>query len=114
MARLYIEEIIKLNTANVAAAAKERVKTTLRKLTIDKNFSPNQFWELCKKYKNNQPSCTSVVANDGRELFGEDLIANAYLEEFVHRLRKREIIPELKNYEMRTEQIFGLCFQKYF
>ena len=55
--------------------------------------------------KNQTTTGTSIETEDGIELFGTDVISNAYLDEFVHRLRKREIIPELKNYERRTEQI---------
>ena len=112
VAYLYIKEIIKLNTNSVAAEAKEKVKITLEKLTIDNKFSPNQFWELCKRHRNNHDNCTSIITEGGQELFGNDLIANAYLEEFVHPLKKREIVPELKNYEKRTEQICQLYLEE--
>ena len=112
VAKLYIEEIKKLNVAEVAVAEKEKVRSVLQKLTIDDKFSPNNFWELCKKSKNQEARATSIETNDGTELFGDSLITNAYREEFVHRLRKREMIPELKNYEKRTEQICQLYLQE--
>ena len=40
------------------------------------------------------------------------MIKNAYLKEFVHRLRKRDIVPELENYESRTELICKLRLQE--
>ena len=108
IAKTYIQEIKNLNTEAVAEAEKEKVKHILTKLTIDDKFSPNNFWELCKKSRHRGDTGTSVVNSGGSELFGIDLISNAYLEEFVYRLRKREIAPELRNYEMRTEQICRL------
>ena len=68
--------------------------------------------KLCKRYRNNQSNCTSVETKDGRELFGDNMINDAYLDEFVHRLRKREIIPQLKNYERRTEQICEMYLEE--
>jgi hypothetical protein len=105
IAKIYIQEILKLNTAEVAESAKERVKDTLQKLTIDNKFSPNNFWELCRKSKINSTNSTSIETAEGNELFGDEVISEAYLNEFVHRLRKRQIIPELENYEERTKQI---------
>ena len=105
VAKMYIQELKKLNTEEVAAAQKEKINTTLRNLTIDDKFSPTNFWQLCKKSRNQTNSGTSVENEDGTELYGDEMIKNAYLKEFVHRLRKREIVPELKNYESRTELI---------
>ena len=112
VAKIYIQELIKMNVEAVAEREKEKVKYILTKLTIDDKFSPNNFWELCKKSRRNGDSGTSVENSDGSELFGIDLVSNAYLEEFVHRLRKREIVPELKNYEQRTEQICQLYLEE--
>jgi hypothetical protein len=63
---------------------------------------------MCKRSRNQNTSGTSVETEEGIELFGDELILNAYIEEFEHRLRKRDIIPELENYEKRTEQICQL------
>jgi hypothetical protein len=111
VAKAYIQEIVKLNTVAVAAAEHEKVKTTLQRLTIDNKFSPNNFWELCKTARTNTTSSTSIETTEGTELFGDEVIAEAYLKEFSHRLRKREIIPELKNYEERTELVCKLYLE---
>ncbi len=111
-AKLYIQELVKLNTDEVAYAVKENVKWTLKNLTIDNKFSPDSFWKLCKKSRTKTITGTSVVNENGVELFGEDLIRNAHENEFKHRLRKREIIPELRNYELRTEQVCQLRLEE--
>ena len=98
VAKLYLLELNKLNVSEVAAAEKEKIKGILQNLTIDNKFSPNKFWELCKKARSKSSCGTSVETEEGVELFGDELILNAYLDEFVHRLRKRDIIPELRNY----------------
>ena len=111
-ARMYIQEIIKLNTDEVAIANKETIKQNLRNLTIDNKFSPDQFWKMCRRSKRNSTNSTSVINEKGVELFGEDVISNEYSKEFQHRLRKRDIIPELKNFETRTEQICQLRLEE--
>lgn len=108
VAKLYIQQIIEMNTLEVAAANRHRVQTTLENLTVDNKFSPNNFWELCKKNRKNASNITSIETAEGTELYGDEVISDAYLNEFVHRLRKREIIPELKRYEERTEQVCQL------
>ena len=111
VAKKYIQEIVKMNLADTAALAHEKVKSTLQQLTIDNKFSPNSFWKLCKKNRPNGTHSTSIETTDGNELFGEEVIANEYLKEFSHRLRKREIIPDLKKYEERTELLCQLCLE---
>ena len=99
IAKIYIQELIRINTAAVAAASQAKVKDTLQRLTIDNKFSPNNFWELCKKTRVNSSNVSSIETADGIELYGDEIISDAYLKEFVYRLRKRDIIPELKHYQ---------------
>lgn len=83
-------------------------------MTIDGAFSPNNFWELCKRNRQNN-KCnmgSSVISINGNEVCGEELIKETYKEEFRHRLRERSIIPELKNYEQRTKMICDLYVEE--
>ena len=102
----------KMNTNEVSFTVKENVTKTLQNLTIDNKFSPNDFWKLCKKSRWSSTDATSIINTDGVELYGEEMIRNAYSDEFKYRLRKREIIPELKNYELRTEQVCQLRIEE--
>ncbi len=108
VAKTYIQEINRMNAEATSAIRNEQVKSTLKKLTVDGKFSPDSFYKLCKKSRKQTMMGTSVETDDGTELFGDELILNAYRDEFIHRLRTRDIIPELKNFEMRTEQICKL------
>ena len=111
---VYFEVIRTENIKIVAERTKENIKSTLKNLTIDGAFSPNNFWELCKKNRQNN-KCnmgSSVISINGNEVCGEELIKETYKEEFRHRLRERSIIPELKNYEQRTKLICDLYVEE--
>ena len=108
VAKIYTQEIHKMNAEATSTIRNEHVKNTIRKLTVDNSFSPDLFWKLCKKSRKQTMMSTSVETEDGSELYGDELIQNAYRDEFIHRLRRREIIPELKNFETRSEQICEL------
>ena len=74
VARCYIEALLKANTEKVAALQKERIKTALQNLTVNNTFSPNKFWDLCKKARQKHMLGISVETDDGHELFGEEMI----------------------------------------
>ena len=112
VARKYITEIMKANTESAATAHKERLRETLTNLTIDDNFSPNKFWDLCKRNKVKSTLGSSVELEDGNEVYSEEMIRNAYKNEFVHRLRKREISPDLLNYEKQSERLCQLLLSQ--
>ena len=108
IARLFIAELKKVNIQKVANKVKDRVTNIAKQLTVDNKFSVDNFWKLCKNARKQITNNMSVETDDGNELFGEDMIRNAYRNEFIYRLRKREIAPELRNYEIRSEQICQL------
>ena len=81
-----IENIAKLKTEKVISAYKEKIKRTVENITVNNTFSPNNFWNLCKKAR--KEATMSVVMEDGHEIFGE-MIRNAYKQEFQHRQRKK-------------------------
>ena len=112
VAQTYVQAIQQSNTEEVAERNKENVKNTLLNITVDNTFSPNKFWELCKKNrKTSNEIGTSVVTEAGNEVFGEDMIKEAYTQEFQHRLRERQIAPELKNYEKKTKLICSMLVE---
>ena len=108
VARQYIEAIINDNKEKVAERQKEKIHETLANLTVNNTFSPDKFWKLCKKVKKKGETGTSVETEDGNEIFGDEMIRNAYQKEFQHRLRKRTIDDDLQNYEARTEMLCKL------
>ena len=112
VARKYTQEMIKANQLTVAQNQKEAVQLALKNLTVNNNFSVDRFWKLCKKSRvKGRESGASVVTEDGRELFSAELILDAYKNEFKHRLRQREISPDLKNFEDRSKQLCALILK---
>ena len=53
-----------------------------------------------------------MITETGNEVFGDELIRNEYVKEFKHRLRQREICPELKNYQERTKLLCKLYVEE--
>ena len=112
VARLYIKEILLINTEKVATLHKERIKYTLENLTIDNTFSPDRFWKLCKRTRTKCETGMSVETEEGCELYGDEAVRNAYMNEFMYRLRKREISKDLQNYEDQTELLCKLYLER--
>ena len=110
-AKKYIELILKANTEKVAETRKTKIQRTIRNLTVNNTFSPNRFWNLCKKSGKSDDMGASIETEDGRELYGNELIHNAYMDEFKHRLRKREIDQDLKHYESLTESLCDMYLE---
>lgn len=110
-AKQYIQLILKANTEKVAETQKAKILTTVNNLTVNNTFSPNRFWDLCKKARKSDDVGTSIETEDGRELYGSELIRNAYMNEFKHRLRQREIDEDLKTYEYLTESLCNMYLE---
>ena len=112
VARQYIKQIIQINTEKVACIQKDKIRTTLENLTIDNKFSPDRFWKLCKRTRTKCEPGMSVETEEGCELYGDDMIRNAYMSEFMYRLRKRDISSDLQNYEDQTELLCKLHLEE--
>ena len=113
VARTYVEAIKKSNVEEVAQKNSQNIRNTLSNITVDNSFSPNNFWELCKRNRcSKNGMTTSVVTENGNEVYGEEMIKNTYVKEFQHRLRERDIAPELKNYENRTKLLCKLLLER--
>ena len=113
VARTYIQAVKDADTADAAKKKMKKVQTTLENITVNNTFSPNGFWKLCKWSRNLSNNIgTSVINESGKEVFGDDLIREEYKKEFMHRLREREISPDLKNYEQRTKLLCKLYVEE--
>ena len=108
VAKAYIKELLKRNAEAISVIRNKHIINTVQKLTVDNKFSPDSFRRLCKKWKKTSSMSTSVELEDGTEVFEDELIRTAYKDEFTHRLRKRDIAPELQNYEHKTDEICRL------
>ena len=112
VARTYVQAIHRTSAEQVAERNKENVKNTLNNITVDNSFSPNSFWELCKKSKKTHNEMgTSVITESGNEVFGQQMIKAEYAKEFCFHLREREIKPELQNYERKTKLLCNMLVE---
>ena len=113
VAKTYIQAICNSNAAEVAERTMKKIQNTIQNISIDNNFSPNGFWELCRNIRKKSGTIgTSIITESGNEVFSDELIADAYVKEFKHRLRQRQICPELKNYEERTKLLCQLYVEE--
>ena len=113
VARTYIQAIRNSNIELVAERNKENIRNTLSNITVDNSFSPNSFWELCRKSRQSKNNMgTSVITEAGNEVFGEQMIKDTYVKEFQYRLRERKIAPALMNYESRTKLLCNLLVEQ--
>lgn len=68
VAREYIKTVIAANTEKVATRQKLKIKETVQNLTVNNTFSPDRFWNLCKRArKSTNNAGTAVETEDGRE-----------------------------------------------
>ena len=92
---------------------KRKVDQTVKQLTIDGQFSPNEFQKirklLCPKSKMGK---TSVILENGDEVFGDEAIREAYREEFVNRLSHNKIHNDYGRYEELTNQLCALYIEE--
>ena len=103
LVRKYIAKLHAIMAENIARSQKERVEKTVKSLTVNEHFSPNEFWKLkkilCPK---NKTESTSIVLENGDELCGDTAIRNAYSHEFESRLEHNKIHEAYESYEEMT------------
>ena len=79
--------------------------STRQKVGSDGSISKQDFWKIKRvlaRKCNAVPHC--IVYNFGNEITDEGSICEEYRREFIHRLRKREIEDDLKDYELLNLQ----------
>ena len=72
-----------------------------QKVGSDGSISKQDFWKIKRVLApkcNTVPHC--IINNFGNEITDEGSICEEYRREFIHRLRKREIEDDLKDYEL--------------
>ena len=112
VARLYMEKLIEANTVAVSKIRITRIKENIESMAVNEKFSPNQFWKVCKSFrKKNANNMSSIVNENGVEIFRDELIIDAYKEEFKNRLRQREIDHDLDTYEFKTERLVKMILE---
>ena len=110
----YVEILkeIQLNKAQKARSA--RVQDTLEKLQDEKskNFSINKFWKLKKCISTKSDSKTSIVTDNGVELFDDPAILSEYVKVFKARLSHKTIAPDLAAFQEVTHKLLNMYLSK--
>ena len=95
----------------------EKLKNTLSLFSEDEKTPPNAYWKILKSVRGKEKTkITSVMKEDGVEIYSEDLIKHEILEEFKNRLRNREPDREWENYVNVSNELIitllllPLCF----
>ena len=85
-------EIVRNENVKVVSKRKAiKVKKILSTLTDEDKFSTLGWWKMCNSMFRNIFICSSIINEKGMEVYGSQMIKNAYKREFEHRLRTREI-----------------------
>ena len=94
----------------IANSKKKKVVKTVKQLTVDGNFSPNEFWKLKKiMCPQSKMEKISVLLENGDEVIGDEAVKGAYELEFQNRLRHNKIHPEYNTYEEMTNELSSVC-----
>ena len=83
-----------------------------QKVGSDGSISKQDFWKIKRVLApkcNTVPHC--IVDNFGNEITDEGSICEEYRREFIHRLRKREIEDDLKDYELLNNTLCKTILQ---
>ena len=84
-----------------------RIRSTIEELKEDDgNLSVDQFWMLRKRVLGRAEERTSIITNEGIEVFTEDAIVDEYRKEFSSRLSHRTIHPDYVEYEKKSNEVF--------
>ena len=110
----YITLIQNLQLEGVQQARSARVQDALEKLQDDKtkNFSINKFWKLKKCVSVKSDAKTSVISEDGVELFDDPAILNEYVKEFKTRLSHKKIAPDLAAFQEVSHKLLKMYLSK--
>ena len=74
-------------------------------LSENDHFSAQKFWKEKNSIKSSIQSCNSVYDRNGKEVFEDEEIVEAYRDEFDNRLTSVQIKAPLQNFKQRTEEL---------
>ena len=102
--RLFEWEMNKLEESRVA-----NLKDTLSHFSEDEKTPPNAYWKILKSVRGREKTnITSVMKEDGVEIFSEESIRHEILGEFKNRLRNREPAEGWENYVKVSNELVEL------
>ena len=107
VANIYISQLKQLQLEHVQQQRAVRIRSTIEELKEDNgNLSVDQFWKLRKRVLGCAEERTSIITNEGIEVFTEEAIVDEYRKEFSSRLSHRTIHPDYVEYEKKSNEVF--------
>ena len=102
--RLFEWEYAKLEKKRV-----ENLKNTLSNFSEDEKTPPNAYWKVLKSVRGKEKTrITSLIKNDGSEVFTANGIKQEAIKEFQYRLRNREPGKGWEEYVRMTNKLVDL------
>ena len=111
VANVYRKKILKLNAEAVAEEKATSLEKVLEQITVDGNFNAQCFWKIRKAMGRKDPMCTSVINEDGKEVYGVEGIKKVFEQEFKNRLQPREIEKGYENIRSQTEELCRIVLE---
>ena len=107
--KMYIDALSKANKQEVAEQKSKEFAERLKQLSVDDKLSFDAFMKLRKSHINKSSVLSSVVNEQGVEVFGTSAIINEYRNEFINRLTPVVMNEELKRFEKMTQVMTEMC-----
>ena len=105
----YIKKVHLCIAERIAMFKRRKVENTVQKLTFKGDFSPNEFWKLKKVLcPQSKMEKTSVILDNGDEVFGDEAVKEAYKIEFENRLEHITMQHEYRGFEEITNALCEL------
>jgi hypothetical protein len=83
-----------------------KLRNTLSQFSEDQKTPPNAYWKVLKSVRGKEKTkITSVMKNDGVEVFSKEAIKQEILDEFKGRLRNRQPAEGWENYVKLTNEL---------
>ena len=109
----YIKRVHWHMAEKISEAKRRRVNETVKKLTINGQFSPNEFHKLRKSLcPRSKMEKTSVILENGDEVFGDEAVREAYRDEFVNRLAHNKIHTDYTKFEELTNMLCAIYIEE--
>ena len=91
----------------------EKLKNTLSNFSEDEKTPPNAYWKVLKSVRGKeQTRISSLIKNDGTEVYSSCAIKQEAIHEFQHRLRNREPDKCWEEYVKRINKVVKLLMTR--
>ena len=101
----YRKKLVKLNSDKISTINASKLFKRVQELSEDNKFNHQKFWKTKKSIQSSIRTCNSVYNQNGKEVFEEEEIIDAYRSEFDSRLSSVQIKDSLRNFKTKREQI---------